>query len=774
MIDFTTVVAVDEKHAEELRAVWPTWQRYRPSIFKQPLLLICDAKRTKRWWHGRLSFLDHPNIKWLKWNLPGTDQREKMLSSFVLLAPFHIETDWYLKLDTDVVAAESSDWLDSSWFAPNKQGQIPAFISSPWGYTKPANFLPRLSEWAENCGAFSHCDPLLFQPSNGDDVAHHPRITSWCFFGNTAWTRAMASLCDGRLPVPSHDTFLWYCAARRRDFYRRVRMQRSGWRHVTCSLNRLRAAAQMALESSPLTTTCITRPLARAEPACDPLHTQSLVKLIKGLNLKQVAGAEIGVASGDCSRVLLREIPSLHLYMIDSWAVVSGNHRYARSGDRCAILTGAEQNTRAEIAERETAFAKNRRTLLRLDSLRAANRFARDSLDFVFIDADHTYEGVQQDIAAWWSKVRCGGIVTGHDYKSPRDLRGIWGVSRAVDEFAQQMNLSLEVNPGGVWTLRKPQAAITISGARPSVTTTPVPSKCEQGIIYLLTRPTHAARLIVSLASLREHYQGPVTIYTTHAISGFVADLCVSDPLLRVEHRAIREVARNRNSTLLTKVALLPHVPYRQAVFLDADTLITGSITELFDSLNDAPIGITQFANWRTTHRKMRRRLNAWRRLQHVPTISNPLSTLIDNASTGQPAVNIGVFAFDSQAPFLNSWYELADAGRRTFICDEIALQLILPTIPHRLLDCRFNCSPVYARHQSDVRIWHFHGDKHVASPLARTLWLSKLIEYVRQDIAQIRSWIPLSDNRLNPFMRELPLTESAHFLPPPEVEAEE
>ena len=49
-------------------------------------------------------------------------------------------------------------------------------------------------------------------------------------------------------------------------------------------------------------------------------------------------------------------------------------------------------------------------------SLKAAQRFADDSLAFVFIDADHSYAAVRADIAAWLPNVRPGGILAGHDY----------------------------------------------------------------------------------------------------------------------------------------------------------------------------------------------------------------------------------------------------------------------------------------------------------------------------------------------------------------------
>ena len=65
---------------------------------------------------------------------------------------------------------------------------------------------------------------------------------------------------------------------------------------------------------------------------------------------------------------------------------------------------------------------------VKLPSVFASTLYTDKSLDFVFIDADHRYEGVLADIKAWLPKVRDGGIIAGHDYD--------WeGVFKAVNEM---------------------------------------------------------------------------------------------------------------------------------------------------------------------------------------------------------------------------------------------------------------------------------------------------------------------------------------------------
>ena len=101
-------------------------------------------------------------------------------------------------------------------------------------------------------------------------------------------------------------------------------------------------------------------------------------------------------------------------------------------------------------------FLKNTKSVqsivnpIRLTSTEASNLYADNSLDFVFIDANHSYEFIKDDIKHWYPKVKKGGILAGHDYWSD------WpGVIQAVDEFISKNNYSLEINSECCWGFTK-------------------------------------------------------------------------------------------------------------------------------------------------------------------------------------------------------------------------------------------------------------------------------------------------------------------------------
>lgn len=117
------------------------------------------------------------------------------------------------------------------------------------------------------------------------------------------------------------------------------------------------------------------------------------------------SGVEIGTAGGRFAEVLCQANPSLRLHCVDAYAVYKGYRDYVQ-----------EAEVKTMQMEAHERLNKYRVDFVRAFSMNAVDLFADNSLDFVYIDANHEWPFVTQDIYYWSKKVRLGGIVSGHDY----------------------------------------------------------------------------------------------------------------------------------------------------------------------------------------------------------------------------------------------------------------------------------------------------------------------------------------------------------------------
>jgi predicted O-methyltransferase YrrM len=69
-------------------------------------------------------------------------------------------------------------------------------------------------------------------------------------------------------------------------------------------------------------------------------------------------------------------------------------------------------------------------------SLEAFDDFDDESLDFVYIDANHDFPNFINDLHEWLKKVKTGGIMSGHDYAN-FSYRKFNHVKRALDAYAR-------------------------------------------------------------------------------------------------------------------------------------------------------------------------------------------------------------------------------------------------------------------------------------------------------------------------------------------------
>lgn len=138
-----------------------------------------------------------------------------------------------------------------------------------------------------------------------------------------------------------------------------------------------------------------------------------LAKIFNELGFK--VGIEVGVERGYYSEVLCKANPDATIYGVDPW----------ESLEMC-INNQPEKRTQNHSSQNRCNRIFNEAKLrlsvypnykfIKSYSIDAANQFADNSVDFVYIDANHEYTQVLNDLRIWERKIRPGGVVSGHDY----------------------------------------------------------------------------------------------------------------------------------------------------------------------------------------------------------------------------------------------------------------------------------------------------------------------------------------------------------------------
>lgn len=145
------------------------------------------------------------------------------------------------------------------------------------------------------------------------------------------------------------------------------------------------------------------------------------------------AGAEIGVHKGAFTEKFCQA--GLTMYAIDPWE--------ADKQLRDNLPDQKQQDLFYEHAQRTLAPYKNC-TIIRKTSMDALADFDNGSLDFVYIDADHRFPRVAEDIYGWYAKVKHGGVIAGHDYFDPVSKmdREFIQVKPVVDAFVEAYKIN--------------------------------------------------------------------------------------------------------------------------------------------------------------------------------------------------------------------------------------------------------------------------------------------------------------------------------------------
>lgn len=163
--------------------------------------------------------------------------------------------------------------------------------------------------------------------------------------------------------------------------------------------------------------------------------------------------AEVGTYKGETLSVIGQQRNNATLYAIDPWKNVSSED-YKNTNDYIAFEDNAKQEENYQAFKNNCWFleSQGRLKVNRNTSVVASTQYPDEYFDMVFIDADHSYSGVKQDVEVWYPKVKKGGFVGGHDYDYPGYN---FGVKQAVDEFVLKHSLKLELDCDYTWFIKK-------------------------------------------------------------------------------------------------------------------------------------------------------------------------------------------------------------------------------------------------------------------------------------------------------------------------------
>lgn len=154
------------------------------------------------------------------------------------------------------------------------------------------------------------------------------------------------------------------------------------------------------------------------------LPGEDIPKLIA--DIEKPVGVEIGTAEGITTEYLLETVSDLKLFGVDPYEL------YIDWDDN---QPNAEKN-KTDQANKVSKY-QDRYTHYYETSDDAVKHFEDESLDFVFIDGLHTYDQVLKDCRNYYSKIKKGGYIIGHDFAR------IESVNKAVREFAKEVNANI-------------------------------------------------------------------------------------------------------------------------------------------------------------------------------------------------------------------------------------------------------------------------------------------------------------------------------------------
>ncbi len=187
------VTAVTPDYLDLLYWSLPSWP-HKKQFRNIPLIVYYNGLRERDLGFTRKIY---PDCRLIPWDFPAADTlKEKMFSAFIFGAARDIKTPYYIKMDADACCTNDTDVFTTDDLNYD-------IVGHRWRYTKPGWYVAALDNY------YNHTDKPLDKTQG---ASHEKRIQSICCLHRTEWVRNLIPKFNGRLPVASHDTTMWYYA----------------------------------------------------------------------------------------------------------------------------------------------------------------------------------------------------------------------------------------------------------------------------------------------------------------------------------------------------------------------------------------------------------------------------------------------------------------------------------------------------------------------------------------------------------------------------------
>jgi hypothetical protein len=272
-----------------------------------------------------------------------------------------------------------------------------------------------------------------------------------------------------------------------------------------------------------------------------------------------------------------------------------------------------------------------------------------------------------------------------------------------------------------------------------------------RGVIYAHAGKACLARLIVSLHSLRKHWNGPVTVFQEDTAEPELNAVCkeLDVTITEYEGKGYNNYTKKCHANLLTE--------YDVNMYLDADTLVVGPLDEFFELVEKHDLVFVNFSNWTPKGNIIGGRIRRWEKLYPEATAT---------ALNYPVALNTGSYGFKKNHPFLEGWLNTSAEGGKEGIplTDELAAQLLVQFFPHYVASIEWGYSVRFGESLMPIekaRIIHYHGRKHSGNNACQKLWRQEFEEIYKK--WGMKAW---DDRKVRKLLRKrdttFKLTESA------------